>query len=97
MTVEDLIEKLNALPPEMPALIQVYGNAYNDIGDLITQKVVGLNHPEESGDLLRQTHSDPRFSDVDSRDSAIEHEAENGNSDLREKFTAAVIRGKPRN
>lgn len=47
MTIEDLIARLEALPPEAPVLVEGYETGFDDIVDLTFEQVVRYRHAQE--------------------------------------------------
>ncbi len=48
MTVQELIEKLQALPPDLKVVVRGYEEGYNDIQKLTPRKIVP--HPGQAAD-----------------------------------------------
>ena len=47
MTVEELIARLEALPPESPVLVEGYETGFDDIVELTPEHVVRYRHAQE--------------------------------------------------
>lgn len=47
MTAEELIARLEALPPETPVLVEGYETGFDDIVELTPEQVVRYRHAQE--------------------------------------------------
>lgn len=47
MTAEELIERLKALPPEMPVLVEGYETGFDEVVELTSERVVWYRHAQE--------------------------------------------------
>lgn len=113
MTAEELIKRLQSLPPETPVLVEGYETGFDEIVDLKALEVFRLDQPAEwegeydrrleapcadSGihdgleGLLGYVNPDERFTDEESRDSAIYDEG--SSCDHANTVSAVVLIGR---